>query len=231
MTRRFRPGGKIIKPLAGILLIGSAIWAYTTYDLTGLFSLDRITALVNSLGALGPMAFIGLCIAGVFLHMPEFVLIAVGGVLFGGVKGCIYGWIGALAGSTSTFLCVRYCMRDTVQKTLDGKFKRLDALDSRLAEQGFQTVLMLRLVLFMAPPLNWLIALTRVKFSHYFAASAIGIIPGVAVTCYSANTIARAKSLADVFTLEFALPFFLLVTLVLGSTLAARRLLGRRQAA
>ena len=220
---------KYIKPLIGILLLLIALWGYSRFELGRFLDIGKISALVESLGMFGPVAFIGLCIAGVFLHMPEFVLIAVGGVLFGGVKGFIYGWIGALAGSTLTFLCVRYFMRDMVQKSLDGKFKRLDALDSRLAEQGFQTVLMLRLVLFMAPPLNWLIALTRIKFPHYFAASALGIIPGVAVTCYSANTIARAKSLVDVFTLEFALPFFLLVTLVLGSTLATRRLLGSRQ--
>ena len=218
-----------MKPLIGIILIGLAIWACNSFDLLGLLSLDRMTALVHSLGAFGPLAFIGLCIAGVFLHMPEFVLIAVGGVLFGGMRGFIYGWLGALAGSTATFLCVRYFMRDTVQKSLDGKFKRLEALDNRLAEQGFQTVLMLRLVLFMAPPLNWIIALTRVKFPHYFAASALGIIPGVAVTCYCAGTIVKARSFADVLTLEFIVPFALLAALIIGSTLAARRLLGSRK--
>ena len=218
-----------MKPLIGIILIGIAIWAYNAFDLTGLFSLDRMTVLVNSLGPFGPLAFIGLCIAGVFLHMPEFVVIAVGGVLFGGIKGFVYGWLGALAGSTSTFLCVRYFMRDTLQKSLEGKFKSLEALDNRLAAQGFQTVLMLRLVLFMAPPLNWIIALTRVKFPHYFAASALGIIPGVAVTCYCAGAIVKARSLADVLTTEFILPFALLAALILGSALAARRLLGTRQ--
>jgi len=218
-----------MKPLIGIILIGLAIWAGAAFDLMELFSLDRMRALVQSLGAFGPLAFIGLCIAAVFLHMPEFVVIAVGGMLFGAVKGFIYGWIGALAGSTATFLCVRYFMRDTVRKSLGGKFKRLEVLDSRLAEQGFQTVLMLRLVLFMAPPLNWFIALTRVKFSHYIAASSIGIIPGVAVTCYCAGTIVKARSFAGMLTPECILPFALLAALIFGSTLAARRLLGGRK--
>jgi uncharacterized membrane protein YdjX (TVP38/TMEM64 family) len=212
----------------GIILLGLAVWAYNTFELTGLFELGKMSAFVNSIGPYGPLAFIGLCIAGVFLHMPEFLLIAVGGVLFGGVMGFIYGWVGALAGSTATFLCVRYFMRDMVQKSLEGKFKRLEAFDRRLAERGFQTVLMLRLVLFMAPPLNWLIALTRVRLAHYVAASALGIIPGVAVTSYSANSIAKAKSFSDLLTPEFALPFVLLAALVFGSTLAARRLLGHR---
>lgn len=222
---------KIIKPLAGILLIVIATWAYKTFDLMGLFSLDRMTEFVNSLGAFGPVAFICLCIAGVFLHVPEFLVIALGGVIFGGVKGFFYGWIGALTGSTATFLCMRYFMRDTVQASLNGRFKRLDALDARFAEHGFQTVLMLRLILFMAPPMNWLIALTRVHFLHYIAASALGIIPGVAVICYCASTIVKARSFSDVLTPEFILPFALLAALVMGSALAARRLLGSRQEA
>jgi len=221
----------IIKPLIGILFIGIAAWVSTAFDLIGLFSLDRMTGFVNSLGAFGPVAFICLCIAGVFLHVPEFLVIALGGVIFGGVKGFFYGWIGALTGSAATFLCMRYFMRDTVQASLNGKFKRLDALDARFAEQGFQTVLMLRLILFMAPPMNWLIALTRVQFLQYITASALGLIPGVAVICYCASTIVKARSFSDVLTPDFLLPFALLGALVLASTLAARRLLGSRQEA
>lgn len=221
---------KGIKPAIGLIIVAAAAWACNSFDLTGFLDIDKISALVASLGVFGPVAFIGLCIAGVFLHLPEIVLIAIGGVLFGGMKGFFYGWAGALAGSTSTFLCVRYFMRDAVQASLAGRFKRLDALDSRLAEQGFQTVLMLRLVLFMAPPLNWLIALTRVKFPQYFAASALGIIPGVAVTCYCAGTIAKARSVSDALTAEFIVPFSLLAALILGSMLAARRLLVRKEA-
>ena len=221
---------KILKPLIGTLLACTAVWACQRFNVTELFDAEKIPALVASLGVFAPLAFIGLCIAGVFLHLPEFVLIAIGGVLFGGVQGFFYGWAGALAGSTATFLCVRYFMREAVQSSCAGRFKRLDAFDSRLAAQGFQTVLLLRLVLFMAPPLNWLIALTRVKFLHYFAASALGIIPGVAVTCYCAGTIAKARSFSDALTPEFIVPFALLAGLILASTLAARRFLRRQEA-
>ena len=221
---------KILKPLIGSSIVCVLVWAGKHFDLAGFFDVEKISALVATLGIFGPLAFIGLCIAGVFLHLPEFVLIAIGGVLFGGVKGFFYGWAGALAGSTATFLCVRYFMQEAVQSSCAGKFKRLDALDSRLAVHGFQTVLLLRLVLFMAPPLNWLIALTRVKFSHYCAASALGIIPGVAVTCYCAGTIAKARSFSDALTLEFIAPFALLASLILASAFVARRFLRKQEA-
>lgn len=221
---------KLLKPLIGAGIACAVIWAYGYFDLAGFFDLEKISALVAELGIFAPLAFIGICIAGVLLHMPEFVLIAIGGVLFGAVKGFFYGWAGALAGSTVTFLCVRYFMRDAVQSSFAGTFKRLDALDGRLADHGFQTVLMLRLILFMAPPLNWLIALTRVKFAHYVAASALGIIPGVAVTCYCAGTVAKARSFSDLLMPEFIAPFALLAGLMLASMLAARRFLGNKEA-
>jgi uncharacterized membrane protein YdjX (TVP38/TMEM64 family) len=221
---------KYMKPAVGLLLAGAVAWLGTRLDLSHYWDIERVTQLVASLGVYGPLGFICLCIAGVFLHMPEIVLIALGGVLFGQVQGFFYGWAGALAGSTATFLFARYFMRDAVQASLAGRFRHLDAIDARLASQGFQTVLMLRLVLFMAPPLNWLIAVTRVKFPQYVAASAIGIIPGVAVTCYCSSRLVKARSLADLLTAEFVVPFCLLAALMLGSMAAARRLMRRQEA-
>lgn len=221
---------KVIKPLIGAALVCAAVWAYYRFDLAGFFDADKVAALVASLGVYAPLAFIGLCIAGVFLHIPELVLLAVGGALFGSVKGFFYGWAGALVGSSATFLCMRYFMRDAAQNFFTGKFTRLDALDSRLAARGFQTVLLLRLVLCMAPPLNWAIALTRVKFSQYLAASALGIIPGVAVTSYCAGALVKARSLSDVLAPEISVPFALLACFILASMLAARRLLRGQEA-
>jgi len=108
--------------------------------------------------------------------LPEIILIAIGGLLFGFVKGFIYGWIGVIVGSTGTFLYVRYIMRDAFQKSIESRFHRLQILDARLAEHGFLKVL-LHFVLFMAPPLNWAIGLTKVRFCQYIAGSALGVVP------------------------------------------------------
>jgi uncharacterized membrane protein YdjX (TVP38/TMEM64 family) len=115
--------------------------------------------------------------------------VAAGGLLFDGPAAFALGWTGAIVGSTTTFLVVRYLARDAVQASLERRFPRLTALDDRFAAHGFRTVLLLRLALFLSPPLNWALGATRVRLGHYIAATAVGIVPGVALCVYFADAI------------------------------------------
>ncbi len=149
-------------------------------------------------------------------------------MLFGGVKGFIYGWIGVVVGSTGTFLCARYILRDIFQASLESRFHHLLAFDERLAENGFLTVLLLRLVLFVASPLNWAIGLTKVRLYQYIAGSALGIIPGIAITYYFADSIAVLQSTDTLFTLKMAVPVGLVAALLNISGISAWRLFGKK---
>jgi uncharacterized membrane protein YdjX (TVP38/TMEM64 family) len=221
-------GKKYIKLGIGILLAGALLWTYSNYDFSKYLNIDEMRSLINSSGHYGPLIFIGFCIAGIFLHLPGIILIALGGLLFGVVKGFIYGWIGVIAGATGTFLCVRYIFRDFFQQSLERRFHRLQVFDEHLAEHGFLTVLLLRLVLFLAPPLNWVIGLTRVKFRHYIAGSALGVIPGITIACYFADSITNSKSTGTLFTWEMAVPAGLVIALLIISGLSAWRLFGKK---
>lgn len=217
-----------VRPLLLLALLGTLTFVYHSYDLAAYFDTKAIRELIQSSGPYGPLIFIGLCIGGVFLHMPEIVIVALGGVLFGTLQGFLYGWIGAMLGATGTFLLVRYAAQDAVQRSLGERFEKLRSLDKRLEQHGFQTVLLLRLILFMAPPLNWLIALTRVRLTHYLAGSALGVIPGIALTCYFADSIAQAESLSALLTPELILLAALLLVLVVGGGVFSWRLLGKK---
>ena len=105
-----------IKPAAGLLILGGLTWAGAAYDLPRHTSVEEVRSMVQSLGAYGAVTFVGLCTAAVLLHIPEIVLIAIGGVLFGAVNGFLLGWIGSVAGSTCSFLIARYFMRDAVRR-------------------------------------------------------------------------------------------------------------------
>jgi uncharacterized membrane protein YdjX (TVP38/TMEM64 family) len=216
---------RLLKPTAGLLAAGALIWAAVSLDFSQYIHLDRIRPMVESMGPYGPLVFVGLCIAAVLLHLPEVVLIAIGGVLFGGVKGFVLGWIGSVAGSTCSFLVARYFMRQAVQRAFTSRFERIRALDERLERKGFQTVLALRLVLFMAPPLNWAIGVTRVRFRDYLLGSALGVTPCIAVTAYAADSIARTNSFSAVFTPGILVPAPIALFLLVLGALAAFRLL------
>jgi uncharacterized membrane protein YdjX (TVP38/TMEM64 family) len=204
-------------------LVGGLIWVFTSLRLSEYGSLEKIRLMVESLGPYGPLAFLGLCMAGVFLHIPEIVLIAAGGVVFGGVKGFFLGWAGSVAGSTATFLVARYFLANAFRAVITSRSRRILSLDDRLARNGFLTVLSLRMLLFMAPPLNWAIGVTRVRFRDYFFGSALGVVPCTAVTCYAAESIARAGSFSAVLTTGVILPASLVVSFVVVSGWVAYR--------
>src|SRR5689334_17508192 len=188
---------------------------------------DGMHALVEAWGPYGPLAFMAVCVAGIFLHVPEIVLVAIGGVVFGTVRGFAYGWIASLVGTTSTFLVVRYAARDHFQRVLDRRFARLRALDQRLERNGFWTVLALRLVLFLAPPLNWALGATRVRLPHYVAGTALGVIPGMAATVFFADTLAHRPPGAPLLSPRVVLAAVAVMLALAGVAVASRRLLGR----
>ncbi len=204
----------------GLFIIAITAFLYRQFDFNRLMSMEEIRSWVDMFGHLGPLAFIFVCIIAVILHLPEIVMIAIGALLFGGIEGFFYGWAGALMGSTCTFLFVRYFLRDVFQNSVADRFSYFRNMDGFLAEKGFQTVLILRIALFMAPPLNWAIAVTRVPFPGYVAGSMLGIIPGVAITCYAAESIVKMDSLKDLLSVEFALPAFLFLILISVSGLS-----------
>ena len=215
------------RPVLLVLLVVGVIWVARTFDLAQHASLEGMRALVDSWAPYGPLVFIGVCILGIFLSMPELVLIAVGGVVFDGPLAFAYGWVAAVVGTTATFLLVRYFARDALQRTLTRRLGRLQALDERLARNGFATVLVLRLVLCLAPALNWTLGATRVGMQQYVAGTALGVMPGIATAVYFAEAIANRDPGAPILTPGAVVAALLIVGLLVTAAIAGRRLLGR----
>jgi protein-S-isoprenylcysteine O-methyltransferase Ste14/uncharacterized membrane protein YdjX (TVP38/TMEM64 family) len=149
--------------------------------------------LVDAHAPYGPLLFMAIVIAGLFTRVPMMgtVLVAVGAALFGGLAAFAYGWLAALVGTTAIVVLVRSVARDYAKRMLDGRPGRLRALDERITRNGFGTVLVLRLIFGMAPMLNWGLGLTGVHLLHCFAATALGIVPNLAVAVFFADTIAN----------------------------------------
>ena len=99
----------------------------------------------------------------------------------------------------------------------------------QLVRHGFLTITALRLLLFLAPPMNWAIGTTRVRFSHYVADSIVGVIPGLAVTF--ADAITKVNSLRELGRPEVVIPAALVAGFLVLSFLAARRLVSGRKGA
>jgi uncharacterized membrane protein YdjX (TVP38/TMEM64 family) len=192
-------------------------------DLTRYASLDGMRALVAAYDPYGPFVYMGVCIAGMFLYLPPLVLIALGGMLFGIVPAFAFGWVGCLLGATGTFLLVRYLARDEFQRRLGERFVRVRALDERLAHHGFTTMLVLRLVLFLSPPLNWALGASRVRTHHYVGGTALGIVPGMAATVFFADSFAHVSE--PISSARLLIAVVVVLAVLSGAALAGRRLM------
>jgi uncharacterized membrane protein YdjX (TVP38/TMEM64 family) len=160
-------------------------------------------------------------VAGLLLHLPGIVFVALGGMLFGRTAGFLYGWIAGVAGATLCFVIGRYLARDWVQSGLE-KRPFLAALDGRLQRNGVRTVILLRLVLFLAPPLNWAIGTSRVRLADYVTGTALGLLPGVFTTVLFADSIvAREANAADAPTA--ILPAGIALAVFVGAAVVGRR--------
>jgi uncharacterized membrane protein YdjX (TVP38/TMEM64 family) len=170
-------------------------------------SIEGMRALLGPDARYGPLVFMAMVVAGIFTRVPMAgtLVIATGAVLLGTFHAFAYGWVAALIGTTSTFLLVRYVARDSVQHVLYGFSPRLRALDDRLTRNGFWTVCGLRLVLGLAPLLNWGLGVTGVRTRDYIAGTALGLVPNIAVVVFFADAIANRRPSSGIVPVSVAL--------------------------
>jgi uncharacterized membrane protein YdjX (TVP38/TMEM64 family) len=139
---------------------------------------------IGALGAVGLALFVGLYVVVTVLLLPAVVLTLSGGAVFGVTRGVLAVWAGATLGATAAFLIGRYLARDWVERRL-ARHTGFRAIDEAVAREGWKIVLLMRLSpAFPFVLLNYAFGLTRVSLRAYVAASALGMIPGIAMYTY-----------------------------------------------
>ena len=186
---------RLLRPLVVGIILTVLVWSSWRLAPEKL-TLDTMRSLVNAHAPYGSLVFMVMVVIGIFSRVPMAgtLLIAAGSVLLGGFEAFAYGWAAALVGTTGTFLVVRYVVRDYLQQAVYGFSIRLRRLDERLIRNGFRVVFALRLVLGLAPVLNWGLGVTSVQTRHYVAGTALGILPNIAVAVLFADAIANRRS-------------------------------------
>ncbi len=123
-----------------------------------------------------PIVFISLLAIAPVLLLPAFPFVIIAGLLYGQIWGLIYSLLGACLGASVSFLFSRYLASEWIvgrlSKTAAENLHRL------VTDHGWKVVLVLRLIpVFPFTPLNYCLGLTGIRFSHYLAATFIGILP------------------------------------------------------
>jgi uncharacterized membrane protein YdjX (TVP38/TMEM64 family) len=138
---------------------------------------------VQSLGILGPIAYILIYNLATLLFIPGSLLTLKGGCLFGVFWGSVYVLIAAIIGATLAFLIGRYLSRDWVCRQID-KHPKFKAINLAVTKEGWKIVLLTRLSpIFPFNLLNYAFGVTQVSLRDYILGS-IGIVPGTVMYVY-----------------------------------------------
>ncbi|NDJ21781.1 TVP38/TMEM64 family protein [Nostoc sp. B(2019)] len=138
---------------------------------------------INSIGAVGALAFIALYIIATVAFLPGSILTLGAGVVFGVVWGSLYVFIGATLGATAAFLVGRYVARGWVARKIADN-KKFAAIDQAVGKEGLKIVLLTRLSpIFPFNLLNYAFGITGVSLKDYFIGS-VGMIPGTIMYVY-----------------------------------------------
>lgn len=142
------------------------------------FNLDNVSNVIGNSGPWGFVIFNVLFILGSLMHIPAMLFILVAILIYGPVKGALLGYLGVVIAMTANYLIIR-TMGNKVLNEIPNK--RLQNMLVRLQRQPLLTVILIRLVFWAAPVVNYALAMTSINTRHYILGSAIGIILPVAV--------------------------------------------------
>jgi uncharacterized membrane protein YdjX (TVP38/TMEM64 family) len=145
--------------------------------------LKNALAWIESLEAVGAIAFMGIYIIATVAFLPGSVLTLGAGVVFGVWLGALYVFVGATLGATAAFLVGRYLARNWVAQKIANNDK-FNAIDRAVGKEGLKIVLLTRLSpIFPFNLLNYAFGLTGVSIRDYIIGS-LGMIPGTLMYVY-----------------------------------------------
>jgi len=155
---------------------------------------------IDKLGEWGPVVLAGLYVPACLLMLPAWPITLGAGFLFGVWAGTLTASAGTVLGASAAFLTGRFLAHDLVQSRISRRPK-LNAVNRAVGAQGLKIVFLVRLSpAFPFNVLNYVLAVSRVRFRDYVLASWLGMLPGTIMYVYLGSA---GKSLAELATGRF----------------------------
>ncbi|KHE72091.1 TVP38/TMEM64 family protein [Halobacillus sp. BBL2006] len=137
---------------------------------------NEIRLFILSYGWLSPIIFWLIYALGPFVFFPTSILSMSAGLSYGAWPGILVIWIGASVASITGYWIGHYFGK-FIMKWHTSTWT--DPIQDKIRKNGFLYVLTLRLIPLVGfDLLCYISGLTKVRFSHYMAATMLGILPG-----------------------------------------------------
>jgi uncharacterized membrane protein YdjX (TVP38/TMEM64 family) len=182
---------------------------------------SRLRNLVLAMGPAGPVLFIVMFTAFEAFGLPGVVFVGAAPLVWPLWLAIVFSWAGGVGAALLGFFFARTIGRDWVRRRMPPRFRRYD---EHLSGRGMLSVLVARLLFFMAPPVHWMFGLSSVGWPVYLAGTAIGLLPGIVLVSFS------GKSLFGYLTTQPP-PVWIAAALIIGAVLFTVRRLRQAPAA
>lgn len=157
------------------LLALFAVGKYT--GVTDSVDAEAIRKLIDDAGPWGWALYVVIFAGGEFIHIPGMVFVAAGILAYGKVFGFGLALIASVVAVSFSFVIVRQ-LGGTPLSEIDKPWMK--RMLSQLHARPIRTVFLLRVVLWMAPPLNYALAFTGIRFRDHLIGSIFGLLVPVA---------------------------------------------------
>ncbi len=152
---------------------------------------EQTLNMFEGFGFFRPFVFILIYLIGTVLFVPTVVLSLGAGILFGVPMGFFLVSVSSVMSESGFFLAGRYLSRGWLLKKVATN-KKTQALYDSVAEGGWKMVVLVRLSAVLPfSVVNYALGLSKIRFSHYLAASWIGMIPGILLNVYLGSFVGR----------------------------------------
>jgi uncharacterized membrane protein YdjX (TVP38/TMEM64 family) len=167
------------KPLRIALFLSAigALWLYAhmsgmTEGVTPLSIRDKLRAA----GWIGMAGYIASFSLGNIVQIPGLIFLLGGLLTYGPVQGGALALIASLAAITTSFVVAR-----TVggQVDIPEHRPRVRKVLQQLDDKPLRTMVVLRILFWTSPPLNYILAFSPVRYRQYITAAAIGMVPPI----------------------------------------------------
>ena len=173
-------------------VVVAAVIVGIRYDWLSLQSLRNVVIRLRD--ARGTVFVYALLLTGVAaVGLPTTPLLLVGGVLFGLLRGTLISWLAMVAGAAIGYFLAHRVGKKALRRVIERMAGRNVDFSG---EQARRTLLRLRLVPFTPyGALTFAAGLAGMRFRDFLTATALGVIPGVAIlTYFSSQVLGGAKT-------------------------------------
>ncbi|MCY1042770.1 VTT domain-containing protein [Corallococcus sp. bb12-1] len=140
--------------------------------------------LVQTLVAMGPWGYLAFVVAYTVLQpfgVPGTVFVVAAPLIWPWQTAFVLSMIGTMSASIVGFSFARFVAKDWVSARIPARLRKYD---DALERNAFQTVVLLRLVLWMPQMLHYFFGVSKVGFWTHFWGSLLGYIPPLLLVSY-----------------------------------------------